>query len=169
MLRSTVIFAAMVALGCASSPPGFAQSRLTGAATLQQRSAELSQSYLRTWSVSGRRAVAEVPRLYSPKVRFYGRMVDHRTLAREKRAFIRRWPIRSYAHRPGTIRVSCDGQASRCLLRSVVDWRTASPARRAISQGSSRFEQGIAFSASRTAVFLEGGRVISQRARSKRG
>ena len=158
----------LLAVGYASASPTFAQSSPEPAATLQRRSAELSRSYLRTWSANGSAAVAEVPRLYAPKVRFYGRIVDRRALAREKQAFIRRWPIRSYAHRPGTIRVACELSASQCTVRSVIDWKAASPGRRAVAQGTSRFEQGIAFSTSRAAVFLESGEVISQRGRLTR-
>ena len=166
-MRRTLSTLALLALSAAFASPSAAQSSRAGV-NLHQRSAELSRSYLRTWSASGSAALAQVPRLYAPKVRFYGRLVDRNMLAREKRAFIRRWPVRSYAHRPGTIRVACDTPTSRCTVRSVIDWRTASPARRAVSQGSSRFEQGIAFSESKPAVFHEGGAVITQRARMNR-
>ena len=78
MVRSRALIAA-VSLSCACSQPSLAQP------ILEQRSAELSQSYLRTWSANGHRAVAEVPRLYSPKIRFYGRIVDRHTRARWNR------------------------------------------------------------------------------------
>ena len=162
MLHRPALAFGMLALTCLATTPSHAQGG-RDSADLQQRSAELSRSYLRTWSARGNAALAHVPQLYAPKIRFYGRLVDRRTLLREKQAFVRRWPLRNYAHRPGTIRVACDGPAARCTVRSVIDWTAASPARRALSQGSSRFEQGIAFSDSRPAVVSEGGAVISQR------
>src|ERR687894_3296241 len=113
MPRRSSLVLAILALGCLTALPSNAQSG-RDPADLQQRSAELSRSYLRTWSARGSAALADVPRLYAPKVRFYGRLVDRRTLLREKQAFVRRWPVRNYAHRPGTVRVACDAPAARC-------------------------------------------------------
>jgi hypothetical protein len=158
-----------LAVGCGCPAPSFAQSGQAGpAAAMEQRSAQFAGSYLQVWSSSSRAAVAAVPRLYAPRVLFYGRVLGRRGLMREKARFVQRWPVRHYAHRPGTIQVSCDAHASKCMVRSVVDWRAESPARRAASRGSSRFEQGIDFSAARPVVFREGGSVISQTGRVRR-
>ena len=158
-----------LAVGCGCPAPSFAQSGQAGpAAAMEQRSAQFAGSYLQVWSSSSRAAVAAVPRLYAPRVLFYGRVLGRRGLMREKARFVQRWPVRHYAHRPGTMRVSCDAHASKCMVRSVVDWRAESPARRAASQGSSRFEQGLDFSAPRPVVFREGGSVISQTGRVRR-
>ena len=152
-----------LAIGCGCPAPNVAQAGQAGpASSLEQRSAQFAGSYLQVWSSSSRAAIAQVPRLYAPRVLFYGRVLDRRGLMREKARFIQRWPVRHYAHRPGTMRVSCDTHASKCMVRSVVDWRAESPARRAKSRGSSRFEQGIDFSAPKPVAFREGGSVISQ-------
>ena len=152
----------VVALSCAVAPPGLAQSgEARSVARMQQLSAKLARSYLQTWSSSTRAALMHVPQLYAPQISFYGRRLDHHKLMREKARFLQRWPVRSYAHRPGTMRISCDARAARCLVRSVVDWRAESPVRRAVSRGVSRFEQGIDLSGSRPRVFLERGAVLS--------
>ena len=159
---------AVLALTCATAPESWAQSgEVHSAARLQQRSAALAHSYLQTWSSNARAALGQVPQLYAPRVRFYGRLLDHNRLLREKAAFLRRWPIRRYAHRPGTMQVSCDAGSRRCLVRSVVDWHAESPARRVVSRGASRFEQGIDLSGSRPVVFLESGAVLSHAGRAR--
>ena len=128
---------------------------------MQQRSADLARSYLQTWSSNGRAALGQVPQLYAPRVRFYGRVLDRNKLLREKAVFFQRWPVRHYTHRPGTVRVSCDAGTRQCWVRSVIDWRAESRARRVVSRGASRFEQGIDLSGSRPVVFLESGAVLS--------
>ncbi len=154
-----------LAIGCGCPAPSVAQAGPS--ATLEQRSAQFAGSYLQVWSSSSRAAIADVPRLYAPRVLFYGRVLDRRGLMREKARFVQRWPVRHYAHRPGSMRVSCDAHASKCMVSSVVDWRAESPARRVTSHGSSRFEQGIDLSGSRPVVFLESGAVLSHAGRAR--
>jgi hypothetical protein len=83
---------------------------------------------------------------------------------REKATFLQRWPVRRYAHRPGTMQVSCDAGSQRCLVRSVIDWHAESPARRVVSRGASRFEQGIDLSGSHPVVFLRAAQFCPTRA-----
>jgi len=159
---------AVLALTCATAPGSWAQSgEVHSAARLQQRSAALAHSYLQTWSSNARAALEQVPQLYAPRVCFYGRVLDRSRLMREKAAFLRRWPVRRYAHRPGTMQVSCDAGSRRCLVRSVIDWQAESPARHVVSRGASRFEQGIDLSGSRPVVFLESGAVLSHAGRAR--
>jgi hypothetical protein len=156
-----------VAISCCCLPAGTASAEAEDARA--QRSADLTRAYLHTWSTNARVALADVPRLYAPRVSFYGRVLDHRALLREKAQFVRRWPARHYSLRPGTIRVACDGPSQRCVVRSVVDWQAESPVRKASARGSSTFEQGVDFVSSRPLVFRETGSVISHRKTRARG
>jgi hypothetical protein len=153
-LATLVSFVVGLGTGAASAEVG---------SSLAHRSADLTRSYLHTWSTNGRAALADVPRLYAPQVSFYGRLLNHGALTREKAQFLRRWPIRHYALRPGTMRVTCDAQGQRCAVRSIIDWRAASSARKVSSRGSSTFEQEMDFAASRPLIFRESGAVIPQR------
>lgn len=128
--------------------------------TLRQRSEQIAYTYLRGWSSGNARALADVQALYGPRVNFYGRVMDQEGLFHEKARFGRRWPIRRYVHRPGTMRISCDAASQACLVKSIIDWRAASPARGAVSRGSSTFELGLGFSGPRPVVLFERGRVI---------
>ena len=166
-LRSALV---LLGLSCALLPPGAAQAgEPRSAAGLRQRSAELASSYLRTWSTSASAALDQVPRLYAPQIRFHGRWLTHRSLLGEKAAFVQRWPVRRYVHRPGTLQVACNARSRRCLVRSIVDWRVADPARGASTHGSARFQQGIDLSGPRALVFLESGSVLSRAGRLRRG
>lgn len=136
---------------------------------LAYRSADLTRAYLHTWSTNSRAALADVPRIYAPRVNFYGRVVTHDALRREKAQFVRRWPIRHYSLRPGTMRVACETESRRCMVRSIIDWRAANSARKVSSRGSSTFEQGVDLTASRPLIFRESGAVIPQRRLRARG
>ena len=146
---------------------GAASAEVDG--SLAHRSADLTREYLHTWSTNARAALADVPRLYAPRVSFSGRMLGHDALIREKAQFVRRWPARRYSHRPGTMRVACNTQSRRCIVRSVIDWQAANAARGMFSSGSSTFEQGVDLAAARPLVFRENGSVISQRRTRARG
>ena len=102
----------------------------------------------------------QVSFIYGSRVRFYGRLWRRSDLHAEKRRFIQRWPIRRYALRPGTVRVTCAGPNARCTVRGVLDWRTESPRRGAQAHGSSRFVQAFDFSRGRPLIVSEFGSVL---------
>ena len=168
-LRSLYPLAAALVAFIAYTQPTFARPN-PRTHDIQQRSAELSRSYLHSWSSAKGATAAEVRRVYAPRVRFYGRLITHRELTREKARFAHRWPVRRYSHRPGTMRVSCYVTRQTCMVRSLIDWRTANPHRQATSGGVSRFEQAIRFSARnrRALVISENGSVI-RRTKPHRG
>jgi len=122
----------------------------------------MANRYLRLWSSSNQAALADVHLIYAPQVKFFGRRMDRRSLAAEKMRFVRRWPIRTYAHRPGTMRVQCNPNAQACVVRSIVDWEAVAPQRRVVSRGSSAFELGVDFSGPQPLVLYESGRVIAR-------
>lgn len=126
-------------------------------AEMEALSARIAEVYLRVWSANNEAAVADVPYVYGPSVLFYGRRTDQRSLAVEKRRFIQRWPIRSYAHRPGTMRVICNQRTQKCAVRSIIDWRVASPERGAQARGSSTFDLGVGFAGPRPVILYEAG------------
>jgi hypothetical protein len=129
---------------------------------MRKASSDLTTSYLQVWSTAQAASPAYVARIYAPRIRFYGRMVDRNGLVQEKRRFVRRWPVRHYALRPGTVRVTCDERSRLCLVASIFDWRAENPARRRTSRGSSSLEQRLDFSADQPAVVHESGRVLTR-------
>ena len=164
MRRITVTLPVLFGIATlAAAPAAFAESSTAGRSleTMRQRSEEIATTYLQRWSSGNGRALADVQSLYGPRVSFHGDFIDQRRLFDQKRRFGQRWPLRRYEHRPGTMRTSCDAVRQACLVRSIIDWQAASPARHAFSSGSSSFEMGIGFSGPRPAVLFERSRVLS--------
>jgi len=136
-------------------PPGPPKREAWVTAAKESESKSLAHAYLRSWSSGNDEALADLDDFFGPRVNYFGRSVDLQTLVQTKRRFAERWPVRKYRHRPGTMSVRCDSQSERCTVRSVVDWEAASPARRARSNGSLRFELVLDMSGSRPVVRSE--------------
>ena len=151
--------AATVALAT-SLAAGGAAAEEADMARMHRRAEALAQRYLVGWSSGNAQALADVQALYGPRVNFYGKFIDQRSLFAQKRSFGQRWPIRRYAHRPGTMQVTCDAATRACLVKSIIDWRAASPARGAVSRGASTFELGLGFAGPRPVVLFERGNVL---------
>jgi hypothetical protein len=154
------------------SPIFLAGSLLFGTAALastplEERTAALARRYLQVWSVNGAASVRSVPSLYERATTFYGRTYTHHQLMAEKRRAIRRWPIRHYAHHPGTMRVRCDVPGRRCVARSIIDFRVASPHRGTTKHGSATFVLGVNFARPNPRIFYEGGSVNAPRPRPR--
>jgi hypothetical protein len=145
---------------CLIATPSLAQAPARDLATMRDLSADLANSYLRIWSSSDAGALADVHEVYAPRVNFYGRMMDKRTITAEKMRFVRRWPVRRYSLRPGTTRVNCDPSGRGCVVKTLIDWEAAAPRRGAMSRGVSEFELGVGFSGAQPLVVYEGGRVV---------
>jgi hypothetical protein len=132
-------------------------------ARMRELAQDLARSYLRLWSDSDTGALADVGVVYADRIAFYGRFLTQRELAAEKQRFLRRWPIRHYAIRPGTLKSDCDAVLRVCQVDSIIDWNVADPARHKSSRGSSRFALGIDFAGPQPVVRGENGRVLARR------
>jgi hypothetical protein len=165
MSKIRFIAAAAATAFVLSAAPTLASTSITPAdvARMRELSLDLARSYLRLWSDSEAGALADVDLVYADRIAFYGRFLSRTELAAEKRRFLRRWPIRRYAIRPGTLRADCDPIPRVCHVVSIIDWSVASPARHKSSRGSSRFELGIDFGGAEPAVRGENGRVLARR------
>ncbi len=146
---------------CLTAGPGFGQGG--DLAAMRDLSADFANAYLRMWSSSDDDALRDVREIYAPQVNFYGRVLDRRGITAEKLRFVRRWPIRRYALRPGTTRVDCDPNRRACIVRTLINWEAAAPRRGRVSRGVSEFELGIGFSGPQPLVLYEGGRVVARR------
>lgn len=132
---------------------------------MRRRTAYIAERYLAIWSSNDGTAVAGVPYMYGPTVTFYGRTYTQSQLVAEKRRAIRQWPIRRYAHRPGTMRVTCNPPEMKCAARSVMDFEVANPARGTGRAGSARFDLGVSFAERQPRILYEGGSLGNRRVR----
>src|SRR4051794_12800613 len=111
-MRHTLLKGSVLAalLSLATGPNALAQVRLPGPSleAMRAQSEAIAYTYLRRWSSGNAQALADVRALYGPRVSFHGAFVDQHNLFDQKRRFGRRWPLRHYEHRPGTMRVTCE-------------------------------------------------------------
>ena len=148
-------FAALLACAALAGPAA-AQSM----GEMQERSATIAQRYLAVWSSSDELSIQGVPYVYGPRVTFYGRSMDWRALAAEKRRAVRQWPNRSYHHRPGSMQVICNAEARRCAVRSIIDYRVSNPGTDRRASGAATFDLGISFAGPKPVILYESSRPI---------
>lgn len=129
-------------------------------ALMREWAEDVVYAYLGAWSSENKTALSGLDELYAPKVAFFGRRVDRAAVRDDKRRFARRWPVRHYDHRPGTMDIACDVAANLCRVRSILDYRAESPARHARSEGSAEFELHISFAGPNPVIVYETGRVL---------
>jgi hypothetical protein len=160
-LCGVAALAVMVGFGPAvQAAPGRETGNENATALMRQWAEDLAYTYLEGWSSGNAQALADVKGLYGPRVNFYGKFIDRQVLFSQKRSFGQRWPVRRYEHRPGTMHIQCEARTQACLVRSIIDWRAANPARGSVSRGASTFELGIGFAGPRPVVLFERGRVL---------
>lgn len=158
-LGRTIVLPGLV-LGLVSS--GWAAEAAT-LSEMKERTTDIAIRYLLVWSSNDAAAVAGVPYVYGPRVRFYGRDYTQQMLMDEKRRAIRQWPIRRYVHRPGTLDVVCNEATQKCAARSITDFQVENPARGTFKRGSARFDLGISFEGPRPRILYEGGSLNGRR------
>ncbi len=136
---------------------------------MKDRTAVVATRYLKIWSSSNVSPVAGVPYMYGRNVQFYGKHYTQADLKSEKRRAISKWPIRHYAHRPGSMRVHCSVVAETCSARSIIDFTVLNTRQRTRKSGSARFELQISFSGPHPIIFYEGGSLNTRRSRKAEG
>lgn len=126
---------------------------------MERQTAEIASRYIAVWSSDAWSSVEGVPYVYGLRTRFYGRDYSHRDLMAEKSRAVRQWPVRRYAHRPGTMKVTCNAAALRCGATSTIDYEAANPARGTSKRGSARFDLGVSFAGPAARILYEGGTI----------
>ena len=81
--------------------------------------------YLSIWSRDAAVTPGTVARLYGRDVVYYGRPMSAAAVYRDKLAFARAWPTRSYAAVPGTVTNDCSDASPRCRVSAVMRWSRA--------------------------------------------
>lgn len=94
------------------------------AAAPASRAAHMDE-YLSIWAHNDAINPDTVARLYGRRVDYYGRAMSAGDVYRDKLAFVRRWPVRSYAAVPGTVSNDCSDATPRCRVSAVMRWSRA--------------------------------------------
>ena len=129
--------------------------------SVEQTVAGWIQDYYTFWSKSGR-SIAGLDAFYSLTVNFYGGDVPKSKILAEKAKFVERWPVRSFAIKPGTLSVACDRASSECTARGVVEWDVSSQDRLERSVGAANFIITVT-AGGKLAIKSETGSIISRR------
>lgn len=132
------------------------QAMAMSEARMRSGAINVAYRYLSTWS-SDPAAQAQIPFDYGDTVMSFGRASSRDELSAKRSAASRRWPVRSYTHRPGTVRVSCNVPALKCAVRSTVDYRVSDPIGHVSERGSARFDLGVGFGGPRPRILYEDG------------
>ncbi len=83
------------------------------------------EGYLVIWANNANINPATVNRLYARSAIYYGKLLTQDAVFRDKLAFIRQWPRRSYEVRPGSVTNDCGRSAQRCRVTAVLHWSRA--------------------------------------------
>ena len=121
----------------------------------------LASDYLRFWSASNEVTLATTPQFYAPRVEFHGELMSAEMIVNEKLRFVRRWPVRSYAPRPGTMETTCSPTGI-CAVRTVFDFRAFNPRRGRLSTGAATLELMISVAGHRPTIIAETSRIIQR-------
>lgn len=156
MARRVHAVAGMLLSGTILSVGMTSQAVAMSEARMRTWAIDVAYSYLATWS-SGPAAHGRTPFVYGDTVMSFGRAYSHDALSQKKLAASRSWPVRSYTHRPGTMRVSCNVPAFKCAVRSTVDYGVSDPVSHVSERGSSRFDLGVGFDGPRPRILYEDG------------
>jgi hypothetical protein len=78
----------------------------------------------------------------------------------EKRRFAKRWPNRTYRHRPETTQVVCDDGGASCTVRSSFDFRSNNTNQQRESIGLGEHELVVSFATGSPLIVSENSRVV---------
>lgn len=128
----------------------------------REREAELvAQSFFEYSSSLTINSLRALERVYAAEVDYFGKRTTRQAILRDKKAFIERWPERSYTIVPGTLNTNCT-RNNICEVTGMVNYRTSSRARNATSEGAARFRLGLSM-LSQVRVTLESSEVVLRR------
>lgn len=106
----------------------------------EQIADDIVNSYFYFWSTLGEDVVS-MNQFYAETVNFYGSLLNRSRLMDEKQRFAKRWPIRRFNVRPGSMSTACDETG--CTVTCIVEWDASSTERTAHSSGTSSFTLGV--------------------------
>jgi hypothetical protein len=133
-----------------------------------QAAVDLASAYLRAWSSPNQISLTSVSSFYGPRLMFHGQERSYQSVFVEKQRFAKRWPVRSYRHRPEVTQVACESDGSRCTVWSVFDFSAADRRHRQRSRGLGEHELVIAFTGPKPLIVAETSRVLRRGAVPRR-
>jgi hypothetical protein len=116
------------------------------------------------WNAPNAQSLAQMARIYSEEVLYYGKPMVRRAVLEDKRRFQQRWPDRQYSIRPGTLAVRCSesagGSSPICGIVATVDWMVQNGARR--SAGTATVDYSVVVRDSGVWITAENSQVLQR-------
>jgi hypothetical protein len=124
---------------------------------------EFIKSYWEQSSASGEDALNYLRSIYAPVVDYYGQRKTRDGVLQDKRAFVRRWPIRQTWPAPEAEgpSITCDNAAAECEITGVRDFAAESPERNARSAGLVRYSYRVSFLGGSAQIVEENSKVVA--------
>jgi hypothetical protein len=130
---------------------------------LAERASKFINSYWEQSSASGDAALRYLSSIYAPVVNYYDQQRTRDSVLRDKRAFLRRWPIRQTwsVSKAGNPTISCDRAGAECTITGFRDFAAESPERGARSAGVVRYSYKVRFVDGMAQIVAESSKVVS--------
>jgi hypothetical protein len=128
----------------------------------EQRARDFFMTLQARWSMDNATALATLRDAYTDPVGYYGKVLAKQTVLDEKRAFAVRWPERTYSVRPGSMNVTCEPGGRLCTVIAIVEWRAASAARGAVSNGAATYEMQFLQEGGRISIIGESATILNR-------
>lgn len=137
--------------------------RLPPPLALAERASQFINSY---WKKSGARgdvALRYLSSLYAPVINYYGQQRTRDSVLQDKRAFLRRWPIRQTwpVSAAGNPTISCDRARAECEITGVRDFAVESPKWGARSRGVVRYSYKVRFVEGTAQIVAESSKIAA--------
>jgi hypothetical protein len=125
---------------------------------LVDRTKYFLKDYFSTWSSSDEIALRFVNDAYAETVDFFGTKITKAEIIQQKKAFVQRWPSRSYKERGNKTAISCNAINKTCSVTGEIDWLAQSMPRDANAAGDASYELLLDLSGPKIKILRENGK-----------
>jgi|SRR5579884_202652 len=137
--------------------------RLPPPSALAERASKFINSYWEQSSASGDKALRYLSSIYAPVVNYYGQQRTRDSILQDKRAFLRRWPLRQTwpVFEAGNPTISCDRARAECEIAGLRGFAAESPKRGARSTGVVRYSYKVRLVDGTAQIVAESSKVVA--------
>jgi hypothetical protein len=127
--------------------------------SIEQQAKDFAISLQAKWSLPNAEALAGLDQVYEDEVMYFGKKSTKDEVIKEKSAFARKFPQRTYRPRE-PISVSCSDRF--CTVHGLVDFRSVDPVAKIISEGIATFDYQLNFAGGTIKISLENGETLKR-------
>ncbi|MDO9412192.1 MAG: hypothetical protein Q7T81_06420 [Pseudolabrys sp.] len=147
-----------------SSNPSVGTAPITQSANMESRSRDFVIALNSLLSGPTDQYLKILDGIYADPVVYFGKQTARADIINQLTKFIERWPDRTYAVRPDSLRVQCSHETSACQVSGQLEFSAKSMARNQWSRGTATFEYLLSFrpNARWPIIVNEGGGVVDR-------